>query len=151
MRSRQTTFSPLLRSFAAGALLVWVAAQVLCFAHCNFGVSHGGFQQASCHGSAPAKACHDDGKSSGPAQQDSSASVVCSTLKSALVGSGVTALVPPDFHLLYTLAPLALALDVTAAEPTALLSRQPKTRDWVFTPELSLGPAFRSLAPPSLS
>lgn len=150
MRSRQTTFSPLLRSFAAGALLVWVAAQVFCFAHCNFGVGHGGSEEASCHGSVPTQAHHDDGDSSGPAHHDESSSAACSTLKSALVGSGSAALVQPDFHLLYTLAPVALMLDMTAAEPTSPSSRQAKARDWVFTPEVSLGPAFRSLAPPSL-
>ena len=29
--------------------------------------------------------------------------------------------------------------------------RQAKPRDWVFTPEVSLGPAFRSHAPPFIS
>ena len=149
MRSRQTTFSPLLRSFAAGALLVWVAAQVLCFAHCNFGVGHGSSEQPSCHASAPSQGHHDDGDSSSPAHHESSASTACSTLKSALVGSGATALVQPDFHLLYTLAPLTL--NAMVVEPTVSYSRQPKARDWVFTPLVCLGPAFRSLAPPALS
>ena len=149
MRSRPTTFSPLLRSFAAGALLVWVAAQVFCFAHCNFGVGHGSSEQPSCHASAPSQGHHDDGDSSSPAHHESSASTACSTLKSALVGSGVTALVLPDFHLLYTLAPLTL--NATVAQPNVSYSRQPKARDWVFTPKVCLGPAFRSLAPPALS
>ena len=148
---RRSTFSPLLRSFAAGALLVWVAAQVFCFAHCNFGVGHGGSEQPSCHASAPSQAHHEDGDSSGPAHHDSSASAACSTLKSALMGSGSAALVQPDFHLLYALAPLALTLNVTAAEPTAAIFRQAKARDWVFTPEVCLGPAHRSHAPPFLS
>jgi hypothetical protein len=149
MRSRQTTFSPLLRFFAAGALLVWVAAQVLCFAHCNFGVGHGDSEQPSCHASTPSQAHHEDGDSSSPVHHDSYPNAACSTLKSALVGSGSGALVHPDFHLLYTLAPVALMLDMTAAEPTSpSSSRQAKNRDWVFTPEVSLGPAHRSHAPP---
>ena len=148
MRSCQTTFSPLLRTFAAGALLVWVAAQVLCFAHCNFGVGHGDSEEASCHGSAPTPAHHDDGDSSSPTHDESSASAACSTLKTALLDSGATVLVQPNFHLLYTLTPAALALDATAVEPTASFSRQAWRRDWVFTPEVCLGPAFRSLAPP---
>ena len=146
MRSRQISFSPLLRSFAAGALLVWVAAQVLCFAHCNFGFGHGDSEQASCHGSAPTSTHHDDSDSSSPTHHKSSASAACSTLKSALVGSSTTALVQPDFHLLYTLAPLTL--HATVMEPTASFFRQAKVRDRVFTPEVCLGPAFRSLAPP---
>ena len=150
MRSRQTTFSPLLRFFAAGALLVWVAAQVFCFAHCNFGVSHGDSTQPSCHASAPSQAHHEDGDSSSPAHHDSSGSVACSTLKSALADSGSVSLVHPDFRLLYALTPVALMLDITAAEPISPCSRQARPREWVFTPEVSLGPAFRSLAPPSL-
>jgi hypothetical protein len=150
MISRPTKLSPLLRCFAAGALFVWLAAQALCFAHCNFGVSHGGSTQPSCHASAPSPEHHDNGDESAPSHQNSAGSVVCSTLKSALVGSGSAALVQPDFHLLYTLAPVALMLDMTAAEPTSPSSRQAKARDWVFTPEVCLGPAFRSLAPPSL-
>jgi len=39
MRPRQTKLSPLLRSFAGAALLVWLVAQALCLAHCNFGIS----------------------------------------------------------------------------------------------------------------
>src|SRR6185295_11725546 len=103
MRSRQTIFGPLLRFFAAVALCIWIAAQALCFAHCYFGVSHGCSARPSCHGSTPT-----------PAHHDSSASLACITLKSALVGSGAEALVQPDFHLLYTLAPLAPTLDVRA-------------------------------------
>ena len=94
---------------------------------------------------------HDDGDSSSPAHHESSDSAACSTLKSALVGSGATGLVQPDFHLLYTLAPLALTLDMATAEPTGSSSRQAKAREWVFTPKVCLGPAFRSLAPPFLS
>ncbi len=151
MRLRPTTFSPLFRSFATGTLLVWVAAQVLCFAHCNFGVGQGSSEQSSCHASAPAPAHHDGCESSAPAPKHSSGSVVCSTLKSALVGDGSVALVHPDFQLLYTLAPVALMLDLTAAEATSSSSRQAKPRDWVFTPEMCLGPALHSLAPPFLS
>ena len=150
-RPRQTAFSPLRRSFAAGVLLVWVAAQVLCFAHCNFGVGHGSSEQPSCHASAPSQDPREEGDSSGPAHHDTSGSAACSTLKSALVGSGSAALVQPDFHLLYALAPFAPALNVAATEPTAAIFRQPKTRDWVFTPEVCLGPAHQSHAPPVLS
>ena len=150
MRLRQTTFSPLLRSFAAEALLVWVAAQVFCFAHCNFGVGHGSSEQPSCHASAPSQTHHEDGDSSGPAHHDASGSAACATLKSALVGSGSAALVQPDFRLLYTLAPVVLTFDMNVTEPTADFFRQAKAHDWVFTPEVCLGPAHRSHAPPYL-
>jgi hypothetical protein len=48
------------------------------------------------------------------------------------------------------LAPLSLALDATEGQPEAAFFRQSGTHDWVFTPEVCLGPAFRSLAPPFL-
>jgi hypothetical protein len=40
-----------------------------------------------------------------------------------------------------------------AAQPQLerFISRQPPDRRWAFTPEVCLGPAFRSLAPPSLT
>jgi len=144
MRSRPTTFSPLLRSFAAGALLVWVAAQVLCFAHCHFGASAPMMENYSAGLVAAPKPVM--GGSCCPKPHAPSEGAVCVTLKSALVGSTATTLVQPDFQLLYTLAPLTL--DVTALEPTASFFRQAKTRDWVFMPAVCLGPAFRSLAPP---
>jgi hypothetical protein len=56
--------------------------------------------------------------------------------------------VVPEFFVLYFLTPTALALDATATAQKASLSRQANHRDWVLTPEVSLGPAFRSLAPP---
>jgi hypothetical protein len=146
MQSHQTKLSPMLRSFAAVTLLAWLAAQVLCAAHCNFGVCHGEAEKASCHG--PALTHHDDADPAGPGHDNSSTTATCLTLKSALVSGSPLALVPPELHLLYTLAPVALALDATMAEATAPSSRQAWRRDWAFTPEVYLGPAFRSHAPP---
>ena len=45
---------------------------------------------------------------------------------------------------------LSTAQLVTVAQTETSVSRQPRTREWVFTPEVSLGAAFRSLAPPVL-
>ena len=57
-------------------------------------------------------------------------------------------LIVPESFVLYLLSPCVPALDLTATEATATVSRQTDVREWVFTPEVSLGPAFRSLAPP---
>lgn len=149
MRSRQTILSPLLRSFAVLALVVFVAAQTQCFIHCNFGGGHGDSAPPSCHGAAPAQACHGQGESSSPPVPSPTAT--CFTLKNLLTSGGALTLVVPDFFVLYLLTPLALALDVTATEPEAAFARQANHRDWVLTPEVSLGPAFRSLAPPFVS
>ena len=42
----------------------------------------------------------------------------------------------------------SLDLDATATQPQAAFDRQAHSREWTFTPEVCLGPAFRSLAPP---
>lgn len=153
MRSRPTTFSPLLRSLAAVTLLVWVVAQACCFAHCNFGVSMGGSGKSSCHDSALTKGQPDEGGGSCcPKNRDRSTGVVCATMmKSALAGETPAILVQPDLHLLHDLVPFALMLDATATEPTASFFRQATPLDWAITPELCLGPAHRSHAPPSLA
>jgi hypothetical protein len=68
-----------------------------------------------------------------------------------LAGGDAPALTAFQAHTLYLLAPVALALDATAGAAESRLSRQAWTpREWVFTPEVCLGPAFRSLAPPFL-
>ncbi len=146
MRSRQMTLRPLFRWFAAMTLLLWLGAQALCQAHCLPGACHDESGTAGGHEAATSHSHHDDGQS--PAHQDSSADASCETLKSALSSHASSPLIIPEFSVLYTLAPLAL--DVTAIEPVALFSRDARTRDWVFTPEVCLGPAFRSLAPPVL-
>ena len=137
---------PWLRSLAMFALLVFVVAQTACFMHCNFGGGHGNSDaQPSCHDSATAKATH--GKHDAPA---SAPSATCSTLKTMLAGADAPTVIAPQFHTLYLVAPLSLALDATVALPEAAFFRQSWTGDWVFTPLVCLGPAFRSLAPPSL-
>jgi hypothetical protein len=149
MRLRQTTLSPLLRSLAALALVVFVVAQAMCFVHCNFGGGHGDKAQPSCHGSPQHAASHDGDDDSAPSAPSSTAA--CSTLKTMLAGGDAPALTAFQAHTLYLLSPVVLALDATEVQPKASLSRQVRTREWVFTPEVCLGPAFRSLAPPFLS
>jgi len=148
MRLRQTTLSPLLRSLAAFALVVFVVAQAMCFVHCNFGGGHGDKAQPSCHGSPQHAASHDGDDDSGPSAP--SPTTACSTLKTMLAGGDAPALISPLLHTLYLLAPMTLSLDAPEVQPKASFSRQDWTRDWVFTPEVCLGPAFRSLAPPFL-
>ena len=65
-----------------------------------------------------------------------------------LAAADAPTLVAPQLHTLYLLPSMALALNATEVQPKAPFSRQAWTRDWVFTPEVCLGPAFRSLAPP---
>ena len=144
----QTILSPLLRPVGALALVVYVAAQTLCFIHCNFGGGDGDLASLSCHGAAATKPCHDEGESSPP---DPTPTTTCFTLKNALTTGDAPTIVVPEFFVLYLLTPSALALDATAIGQDASFSRQANHRDWVLTPEVSLGPAFRSLAPPFVS
>jgi hypothetical protein len=146
MPLRQTHLSPLLRSLAALALVVYILAQSLCFAHCHLGGGPGDSTPSCCRDDKSAQACPGEGDSSSSPVSPSTAT--CSTLMNPLASDGVPALVVPEFFVLHLLTPHMLALDVTATAPEALFSRQANHRDWVLTPEVSLGPAFRSLAPP---
>jgi hypothetical protein len=145
MRSSQTAMNPLFRSLAILTLAVFVAAEVMCFVHCHFGGGHGNAAEASCHGATSSEPGHDE---DGPIP---SATASCFTLQNLLTTSGALTLVVPEFPSLYTVAPVALALDTTATELTASVSRPAWPRNWVFTPEVYLGPALHSLAPPLLS
>ena len=148
MSSRQTTLRPLFRCFAAVTLLFWIGAQVLCQAHCSPGACHDESGETGCHEATTPNSHHGDEHT--PDHQDRSANASCETLKSALSDNTSSPLVTPEFSILYTLAPTALALDVTGIKPEALFSRDARLRGRVFTPEVYLGPAFRSLAPPVL-
>lgn len=145
MRLRQKTLSPVLRYFARAALVAFVVAQTLCFVHCNFGGGHGDSAPPSCHSSALPQACHDE--DGAPPESAPSKATSCSTLQNLFLGDSPTVPVP-EFYPLHTPVSFALELNLTAKEPGTSIYRQGTHGDWVLTPEVSLGPAFRSLAPP---
>ncbi len=150
MSSRLTTLSPLTRWFAAVTLMVWIGAQALCQSHCLINECHSEPEVADHHASEVAGLHHDHEHTPQPNNPQDSTEALCLSLKSALTGSGTSPLVAPQFAVLYTLAPLALTLDAADIELAASFSREARLREWVFTPEVSLGPAFRSHAPPVL-
>ena len=136
------------RSFAATALIAFVAAQTLCFAHCNFARGRDVSATLSCHSATPGQQpCH--GKDGTPSSVPSPA-ISCSTLQNLFLGDASIVAVP-EFNALHALVPLVLAFEMSATEPDTHFLRQPIPPSWVFTPEVSLGPAFRSLAPPVVS
>ena len=151
MRSRHSALSPLLRSIAAVVLSLWVAALTLCGAHCSLGTNHCGSEQGSCHDSVQADSHHEDGDSSDSSEHDTKASASCLILKSVLPHSEVVSFVQPDLNLLSALASITFAFDVSSIKCASLFLRQARLGEWVFTPEVCLGPAFRSLAPPNSS
>jgi hypothetical protein len=146
MRSRKTSLSPLFRSLAALALVVFVAAQTMCFVHCHFGGGPVDAAKPSCHGSPRTTASHDGPDKPTPPTPASAAT--CSTLKTMLSGGGAPKFAVPQHYTLSPLTLISLALDATETQPESSFSRQAWPRDWVFTPLVCLGPAFRSLAPP---
>jgi len=65
-----------------------------------------------------------------------------------LTTNGAPMLVVPELFALYFLTHSALAQDAPTTSREASFVRESNHRDFIFTPEVSLGPAFRSLAPP---
>jgi len=147
VRWRQTTLNPWFRSLAGFALLVFLAAQSLCFLHCHSGASTetAGADDAlpPCHRAA--KSQHADPSAPLPMSNEA-----CSTLKTMQLGDETPTVAAPTLHTMWLLAPLIVSLDDLISIPSTSLPRRDWPDDWLFTPEVSLGPAFRSLAPPLL-
>jgi hypothetical protein len=120
-------------------LLVWVAAQALCFAHCHFSSAKKSTSVAHHQGSC----C--------PKKAEKSGSTVCVTLKSALHDLAAPADTAPDAPLLYLLVAWMDAPGATASSAAQNFLRQQSSRNRLRTPEVCLGPAFRSHAPPVLA
>ncbi len=148
MRLRPIILSPFLRCCAAAALVAWVGAQALCQMHCVFGACHDEPEDTVCHSTAAEPHHGDDDHGPQPCGHGQGADASCLTLNSALTGNAVVSVATPQLFPLYDLAPFKLPLDVMTSEAVARFSRQAGPPDWVFTPEVCLGPAFRSHAPP---
>lgn len=151
-RSRHNPVPTPMRCLALVGLAIFFLAQVCCFAHCNLGNSSGSLGEgpSSCHGTAQANSCHgtthttrDDPGQSLPAGTS------CVAFKTVLVQAKETlgstwqppvAMEPPCIQVTCPPVPQLPASSLTPNH----------SRDWVFQPEVSLGPALHSTAPPSL-
>lgn len=134
--------SPVIRSVAGLALGFFVIAQTLCFVHCEF---QGGNERAnvpSCHSGGTGKPCH-DGSSSAP-----ESGAACPTLKVFLASQAVGQASDPELIPLGELPATDLNEHRIAMNTALRVGRHAHSANWVFTPEVCLGPAFRSLAPP---
>ncbi len=140
MKKSSAKLNPFLRFAAAGTLLIWLSAMVMCRAHCCGDDSHADAQVALHNG---AKNSHDAGQNNH--HEDDPA---CLTLKSALHNGDAITLVKPDVHFVYSLGSVARLADAIAI-PHPTYFRQHKKSDGAFTLEVCLGPALHSLAPPS--
>jgi len=141
MKLRAPKLNPVVRLAAAGMLLVWVAAVTACTT---------GWLEDDSH-SAPAQMTQADGKCGAPqntGKQDCHDNPFCLSLHSLCQQSTGTALVKPDFGLAFTLIFIPAAQLSVPAQLETAISRQSPDCNRVFTPEVCLGPAFHSLAPP---
>ncbi|HTV42733.1 MAG TPA: hypothetical protein VMF08_19370 [Candidatus Sulfotelmatobacter sp.] len=131
-----------LRIIAGGTLLIWLSALALCQLHCCGDNDHADAKNFAAQTGTP------DSHNGSRDHHDDSA---CHTLKSALPFNSPIALVKPIFGLAFNLIFLSPVTSVEISASKNFISRQPPDSISVFTPEVSLGPAFRSLAPPSLA
>jgi hypothetical protein len=142
MASCRTNLGWLVRSLAAVTLLVWLSALVLCSVDCCVGDA----DCHSCHHDEQAAASHRD-QAPDSDNHDGHDDSACVTVKTLVPTANSLALIKPDFGFctLSFILPLQVS---TAAQIETSVSRQPPDREWLFTPLVCLGPAFRSLAPP---
>ena len=143
---RHTSISPSMRVIAAVVLVCWSVALAICWHHCATGAcskqaSSG--EQPSCHG-------HSASEDQGTPSSSDSAENACFAKKPFASHLDVAHADSPLLHLAYISA--LLVVDYELQNSTTTVEFRPATpRDWVFTPEVCLGPAFRSLAPPALA
>jgi hypothetical protein len=148
--SRQSKSSLALRLGAVVSLLVWVAASSFCLVESLIGADHHAAGAAQ-HGHDVAASADSDHHSHDSDKKDGDEHACCSTLTAAAPSAHQTVLPKPDFGKPLSFNLLWLSQALTFVHPEAPISRQPPDREWVFTPEVCLGPAFRSNAPPFCS
>ena len=143
---KHTSISPSMRGIAAVVLVCWSVALAVCWNHCATGACSRPAQaddQPSCHGHVSSEG--EDTPASG-----NSAENACFAKKPFVSQLDVAHADSPSLHLAYVSALLLAQYEFQNTSETVGI-RQATLRDWVFTPEVSLGPAFRSLAPPGLA
>lgn len=140
-----------MRKTALLVLVVWTTALAACTAHCFLGTSHLGIvaDRQNCHAPhQPPSPCH--GGPPGNAGGESDSGALCSTLKQMLVSQEVPAAPLPVLATLYFLTiPDIGGFDDPLSH--IVLPRRGSPAEFVVTPEVYLGPALHSLAPPVLS
>jgi hypothetical protein len=73
----------------------------------------------------------------------------CSTIQALITTMTPVVIAKPLSQPVLNISPLCAAREHMVAAPSSATLRRAKPRDWVFTPEVCLGPAFHSLAPPA--
>lgn len=134
---------------ATAALLAWVGGLALCSAdpwlcqcspdqnhedHSHSNVAAESHQHGEDDNHAPSKAPHENG--------------FCASLKATYFCVGQSVELKPPLVCVGFLSSPFLLPDSALDSSKSVLICQLKRAIWVFTPEVCLGPAFRSLAPP---
>ena len=159
MTYRQSKLPLALRIIAAGCVVLWLAGVSACnleaFFCCesqgNEAVAHTDEGHLHREHAAVAEAHHPHDADSHPHdshKHDGKEGSCCSTLKAVVQTANPVVFSKLDFHPIPVLCVLlethAASLSLSETPP----NRQAKPRDGVFTPEVCLGPAHLSLAPP---
>ena len=149
MSLRQTKFRPWIRVIAGATLFAWLGALALCQTECCSGDEHQSASADHHHADAtPHSHSHDQDHGNAPGSQKESS--FCLSLNSVLHTSSAISISKAALQPLYELPFAPATIGDTASAFACQHFRQGRPRDWVFTPEVCLGPAFRSLAPPIL-
>ena len=167
MSSRLPMRHPALRVIAAGCIVLWLMASSYCsiehlFAgeHDSQGRGHDAeVANADSHADDAGRTAHrqdaaqshdgeKDGQDSHP--HDDQDDVCCSTLHATAQTPQQLTFGKPIVQPVAFLGVLLDARELFSTTPERQFDRYAKSREWVFTPEVCLGPAFRSLAPPVL-
>ena len=133
------------RCVAAVVLVFWVMASVNCWRCCaRRGCAPPSVSADKVHSSCEA---HCAKKRQSQKSQLPCPDSDCFAKKSLATETDAADRPAPSLPLAYLTEPF-LVLFSSADTASASSTRPSTSRDWVFTPEVSLGPAFRSLAPP---
>ncbi len=131
MNRRSSILNPVARILSAAALFAWMAAFVLCTAHCSFGVSHS--QKSTC--------CKSESSTQKKSGENKSSNLACLTFKSALTPDNSPTLFGLGSNFFFQLPEFLMAPQTAFAEPVSLNFRQTRWFELLFTPEVSLGVA----------
>jgi len=150
--SRQSKPRAALRISAAFCILVWLAAVSYCslevfIGHAEAGEHH--HEKTTTH--AAAQSHNESGDSHDSDKNKHDEESCCDSLQAPPQHGSSLVLFKPDLGKLPSFSFLWLAEALTLDAPETPPPRQAQHREWVFTPEVCLGPAFRSHAPPVLS
>jgi hypothetical protein len=165
MSSSRPRIRPAFRVIAAGCAVVWLLATSYCSIEHLLETDRGSRDEGNSGAVAAASADQRpsppagrvvaartrDARSEKPASRhdNDSDDVCCSNLHATaqipqqLTGDQLVLHQPSA-----VLGVLLDARELATRAPANQFNRQARRRDWVFTPEVCLGPAFRSLAPP---